>query len=59
MAATQLRYREKLLQQHVKGVERCKRKLAKKGHKARMVRARAVKTEREVRGVRGCWVEVM
>ena len=39
--------REKLFQQHVKGVERYKRKLAKKEHKARMVRARAVKTERD------------
>lgn len=46
IAATKLRYRENLLQQHVKDVERHKRKLAKKEHKARMVRARAVKTER-------------
>jgi hypothetical protein len=43
----------------VRDVERHRMKLAEKEHKARMVRARAVKTEREVRGVRERWVEVV
>ena len=41
MAVIKLSYREKLLQQHAKDVERYKRKLAKKEHKARMLRVRA------------------
>jgi len=55
IAATKLSYWEKLLQQHVEDVERYNRKLAKE-YKAQ---ARAVKAEREVKGVRERWVVVM